>query len=192
MKKTLFYITLVALLLAGGLWTYAKLRQQSLLNHEKPLSELLEEYPAAEYWIKVDKSEYVLTFMADEVAVKQYKIVLGGNPVDDKRMQGDQCTPEGTFKIRSKYPHKSWSKFIWVDYPNAESWKKFKAAKAAGEIPETAKIGGEIGIHGVPKGSDTVVELGYNWTLGCICLANENVDEIYPHLKKGSRIVIKK
>ena len=30
--------------------------------------------------------------MIDTVVLKQY---LGVNPVDDKRMQGDQCTPEG-------------------------------------------------------------------------------------------------
>ncbi len=52
MKRILFLF--YVLVLAGGLWVYAQLGQQSLLNHEKPFSELLEEYPAAEYWIKVD------------------------------------------------------------------------------------------------------------------------------------------
>ena len=33
--------------------------------------------------------------MVDSLDFNQYPIVPGGNPVDDKRMQGDQCAPEG-------------------------------------------------------------------------------------------------
>jgi murein L,D-transpeptidase YafK len=55
--------------------------------------------------------------MADTIIIKQYPVVLGGNPVDDKLLQGDLCTPEGNFLIHAKYPHKSWEKFIWINYP---------------------------------------------------------------------------
>ena len=107
-------------------------------------------------------------------------------------MQGDQCTPEGIFKVLSKYPHKSWSKFIWIDYPNAESWRKHNRAKQKGEIPKDAKIGGEIGIHGVPNGTDFLIDLKRNWTLGCIAMKNKDVNELYPYVKKNTLVTIQK
>ena len=128
--------------------------------------------------------------MLDSQVIKQYPVVLGENPVDDKRMQGDHCTPEGQFKVRTKYPHQSWEKFIWIDYPNDASMKKFNAAKASGDIPEDASIGGEIGIHGVPGNSDEIISLGINWTLGCISLKNEDINDFYPYIKEGSLVHI--
>lgn len=141
-------------------------------------------------YIQIDKSKYTLTLKVSETAIKSYPVVLGFNPVDDKMKEGDGCTPEGTFKIRSQYPHKSWNKFIWIDYPTTESWKKFKQRKKDGVIPKNAKIGGEIGIHGVPKGADMAIDLGRNWTLGCISLKNKDVDEVYSLVKAGTKIVI--
>lgn len=107
-------------------------------------------------------------------------------------MQGDQCTPEGTFTIRDYYPHKSWSKFIWIDYPNEASWEKHAFAKEKGQIPEDAKIGGEIGIHGVPEGYDYAIRDKYNWTLGCISLTNKDVNEIYTYVFTGMVVTISK
>ena len=98
-------------------------------------------------------------------------------------MQGDRRTPEGTFTFRDKYPHRAWHKFVWVDYPNAESWKRFKERKRSGTIPADARIGGEIGIHGVPVGMDHWIEQGSDWTWGCIALRNDDLDEIYPFIK---------
>lgn len=144
------------------------------------------------YHVLIDKSDYCLTLYFDTVRVKSYPVVFGGNPKDDKRMEGDQCTPEGRFNIRSKYPHKKWEKFIWVDYPNAESWAKHKAAKAAGEIPSDASVGGEIGIHGVWEGSDLLVSGRNNWTLGCISMRNTDINEVYDLLGAKSYLEIQK
>jgi murein L,D-transpeptidase YafK len=69
--------------------------------------------------LQVDKSEYKLTILSDTVILKEYPVVFGKNPKDDKLMQGDNCTPEGTFIMNSKYPHKKWSKFI---LPTLISW----------------------------------------------------------------------
>lgn len=124
--------------------------------------------------------------------IKQYSVVLGTNPIDDKRIQGDRCTPEGTFHIVTKYPHKNWRKFIWIDYPNADSKRKFKKAKSNGEIPKDAKIGGEVGIHGTPEDGDYLINHKVNWTWGCISLKREDVDEIYPYIKKCTEIIIEK
>lgn len=104
--------------------------------------------------------------------------------------EGDGCTPEGVFELIDLYPHAKWSKFMWIGYPNNDSWKKFEANKAAGLIAESDKIGGEIGIHGVPEGMDALIDVGKNWTLGCISLKNSDVDEIYGVSKKGTKVVI--
>ncbi|MBN1186098.1 MAG: L,D-transpeptidase [Bacteroidales bacterium] len=142
--------------------------------------------------VLIDKSDFRLYVLADEVVLKEYSVVFGKTTGDDKLMQGDKCTPEGKFKMISKYPHKDWSKFIWIDYPNDDSWRKHNAAKRDGIIPKNAQIGGEVGIHGVPKGMDYLIDLKYNWTLGCISLKNKDIDELYPFISKNTIIEIKK
>ena len=157
-----------------------------------PLDSLLEDrgIAAESLHIYIDKSDLTLQLIADTILVKTYPIVLGGNPKDDKRMEGDQCTPEGIFQLRNLYPHKKWSKFLWVDYPTEYSWEKHKAAKAAGQIPADASIGGEIGIHGVPAGCDHWIDEVQHWTLGCISVKNAHIDEIYCAVHKGTRVII--
>jgi murein L,D-transpeptidase YafK len=140
--------------------------------------------------VLIEKSEYRLTLLYKNRRIKSYPAVFGFNPVDDKRMQGDGCTPEGIFHIRTKYPHREWSKFIWLDYPTADSWRKFQVSKEKGEIPSRSTIGGDIGIHGVPAGTDPIARK-QNWTLGCISLTRDAIDEIYPYITKKSRIEIR-
>ena len=142
--------------------------------------------------VLIDKSDFRLYVRYNEIVLKEYPVVFGKNTTDDKLMQGDNCTPEGKFNIISKYPHKEWSKFIWINYPNDKSWKKHNAAKKEGRIPRNAQIGGEVGIHGVPKGMDFLIDAKFNWTLGCISLKNKDVDEIYPFITKNTLIEIRK
>lgn len=165
---------------------------RSFVNGNKELSKLIESHKSTsgDLYIRIVKKDYVLSVMKGDVILKSYPVVFGSNPVDDKKQQGDGATPEGWFKVRSKYPHKSWSKFIWIDYPNDESRKRFAARKKSGEIPQSAAIGGEIGIHGVPEGYDHAIDEKMNWTLGCISMKNKDVNEIYPYLQEGSKIHI--
>lgn len=140
----------------------------------------------------IDKSDYTLQVLADTTIVKTYAMVLGTNPIDDKLMQGDRATPEGIFKVRASYPHKSWSKFIWIDYPTKNSWKKHNAAKTENRIPKDVKIGGEIGIHGVPNNRDTLINNKQNWTWGCISLKNDDINELFEVVYDGMEIEIVK
>lgn len=140
--------------------------------------------------ILIDKSDYKLYVLKDTSIIKTYPVVFGTNPIDDKLMQGDRSTPEGNFKVRAFYPHKSWSKFIWIDYPNKRSWEKHNKAKVENIIPEDASIGGEIGIHGVPDGNDSLIANKQNWTWGCISLTNKDVNELYTIIYKNMPIEI--
>jgi murein L,D-transpeptidase YafK len=165
---------------------------RNLINYSVPLDRLLDSLDLERDMISIyiDKSNFVLSVRADTTIIKQYPVVLGGNPVDDKLRQGDQCTPEGIFLIQAKYPHKNWEKFIWINYPTEESWQKHRKAKEAGVIDAHVKIGGEIGIHGVPEGTDGMIDLRMNWTLGCISLKNKDINDFYPFVSKGTRVII--
>ena len=44
----------------------------------------------------------------------------------------------------------------------------------------------------MPKGSDSMIKTGINWTLGCISLTNKSVNEIYPFIDKKTPITIQK
>lgn len=164
------------------------------LNYSIPLATLIDslDMDRGQIEILIDKSDYKLTLLAGEIVIKEYPVVFGGDPVGEKLMEGDQRTPEGSFKVRDLYPHKSWSKFIWLDYPTSTSWEKHRKAKADGLIPQNARIGGEIGIHGVPEGYDYAIEKKMNWTLGCISLKNTDVNEIFPYIFKNMPVTIRK
>ena len=137
----------------------------------------------------IDKSDYTLSVLHQDKKLITYPCVFGFDPVNDKAREGDGCTPEGTFKIRSMYAHKSWSYFIWIDYPNASSWEKFKQRKASGKIPKNATIGGEVGIHGVPEGRDDLIKSKTNWTLGCISLKNKDITDLFKSI--GNTTIMK-
>lgn len=140
--------------------------------------------------ILIDKSAYTLQVYHKDSLLITYPCVFGFNEVDDKHQEGDGCTPEGEFGIRSMYPHKNWSYFIWVDYPNKESWRRFNKRRADGTIEAGGTIGGEIGIHGVPEGSDDLISSRTNWTLGCISLTNADVTDLYKSINKTTTMVI--
>lgn len=158
------------------------------------LSDLLKEkniHPK-DVHIEVSKKRYSLSVVFGKTIVKSYPIVLGSDPVNDKRMEGDQCTPEGSFRIQSKYPHNKWSKFMWLNYPTTESYQKHRMAKKKGEIPSYARIGGEVGIHGVKQGQDFLVKRGINWTKGCISLQNDHIDELFDVIQVNTEVIIYK
>jgi len=150
----------------------------------KPLATIIDSLRIDEKAIgfKVYKAQRRFEVVAEGRVLKSYPCVLGEVPIGDKMHQGDRKTPEGSFTFRSKRVHGQWHKFIWVDYPNAESWRRFKERKAQGLIPRGKDIGGEIGIHGVPEGMDRWIDAGADWTWGCIALKNADVDEIYPYI----------
>lgn len=163
-----------------------------LINSNKSISTLidLKKLDKKLVSIVVEKSKYRLTVYYKKQAIKSYAIVLGANPKDDKLREGDKRTPEGLFRVRDLYYHSEWSKFIWLDYPTKDSWRKYNEAKLNGQITVSDRIGGEIGIHGVESGKDWIIDRRINWTWGCISLKNKDVDEIYPLLQRGTTIEI--
>jgi hypothetical protein len=161
------------------------------LNDQRSLSGILGDKVLKEkISILIEKSNYRLTIFYNLQPIKSYPVVLGGNPTGQKLHEGDKKTPEGIFRIRAFYDHPSWSKFLWLDYPTAQSWKEHSEAKRWGKLNWSLPIGGEVGIHGVPAGKDGLIDQKANWTLGCISLKNADVIEISNHLKTGTYVEI--
>ena len=119
--------------------------------------------------IIIDKSDYELSVYDDKGWYATYPVVFGNNSLDDKKMEGDNNTPEGSFKIVRKRVHEKWQRFLAIDYPTKESWSRFNARKQRGEIPANATIGGGVGIHGTWDHEDFVVDRFKNWTVTIKC-----------------------
>ncbi len=167
---------------------------EKLIENGKSLNEIVKEnnYAPEQLSILICKSKNRLYIIHHNVLIKSYAVVFGSNPRDDKLKEGDGCTPEGVFHIRSKYPHKKWSRFMWLDYPNENSFKKFKQAIKNKTIPKNSNIGGQVGIHGTRVGQNFFVSMGINWTKGCISLKRQDIEDLYDVVPEGIEVTIEK
>jgi hypothetical protein len=96
------------------------------------------------------------------------------------------------FKNTFKLCYPKWDKFLALDYPTADSYRKFNERKAQGLIPASARIGGSVGIHGTWPKEEFAVDAHQNWTLGCVSTKNDFIREIYNQLPVGTRVEIVK
>lgn len=142
--------------------------------------------------VTVSKSRYVVDLYYRNRLIRSYKAVFGPKPLENKCMAGDRCTPEGWFTIQSKNPNSKYNKFLLLNYPNDTAVARFNQMKAAGRIPANAQIGGNVGIHGVWKGGDDMIETGVSWTDGCIAIRNKDVEELYNFVSVGTKVLIRK
>ncbi len=142
--------------------------------------------------IIVSKSRFVVEVYYKRKIVRSYKAVFGPKPQENKIMAGDRCTPEGWFTIQSKNPNSKYDKFMLLNYPNDSSLARFNKLKETGKIPQNAKIGGDVGIHGIWKGGDDMIEKGVCWTDGCVAIRNKDMDELFTFTGVGTRVYIKK
>jgi len=206
MRNCLYFFAIPVMLLC--LWSCGKKKTPSvtepapfpeiearLTPEQQEIKQLLEKNGAAQNGSKptvlvVKKLDRRLTVYRGLTPIKTYPVVLGQNPRPDKLCQGDLCTPEGVYHVVSKFDHPRWDKFILLDYPNMENWIKFARAKNKGVLPPTAQIGGEIGIHGTHDPSLNLRK--EDWTLGCVSLLNQHIEEIYPMVDSNTLVYIKK
>lgn len=135
--------------------------------------------------LKVIKSKFRLQVMYKGKILTMYKSVFGPDHLAQKRQEGDRRTPEGTFTILNVKKHDKWDTFMLLDYPNEESYANFERCKMNREIPDNARIGGLVGIHGIWKNGDNVIEMKHNWTDGCVALKNKDVEELSRIIKPG-------
>lgn len=148
-------------------------------------------YPEEEFpiGIQVDKlvvfkSKRQMTAYSDGEVVKTYKISLGRNPIGAKEVEGDKKTPEGIYFINDKNPNSGYYKNLGVSFPNTEDIKQ--------AIKHGKPTGGDIKIHGLRNKFGFIGKCHrfFDWTMGCIAITNQEIDELYPAVKIGTRIEI--
>jgi len=142
--------------------------------------------------IVVDKSDYRVSVIYRNRPIRYYRAVFGPTPQANKCMEGDRCTPEGQFTILRKNGASQYNKFMQLSYPNDSARARFARLQAEGVIPKTARIGSDIGIHGIWPGGDDLINLGVGWTDGCVALCNKDVDELFTMVGVGTKVFIQK
>jgi len=134
--------------------------------------------------IVVFKSKRQLLAYSKGNLLKKYKIALGRQPVGAKQFEGDRKTPEGIYFINDKNPNSGWHKNLGISYPNQNDIEN--------AIAQGKTAGGNIKIHGLQNGKGYIGKFHRfkDWTLGCIALTNEEVDELYNAVIIGAEIKI--
>jgi lipoprotein-anchoring transpeptidase ErfK/SrfK len=168
--------------------TVAKLPVAATSKSKRSIASL----PKLPVKIIVDKSSYELYVYDADGWYATYPVVFGNSSLDDKRMEGDRNTPEGSFTIVSKRVHEKWDRYMGLNYPTKETLEKFSQWKKRGEIPGNASPGGGIGIHGTWPHEDFVIDRYKNWTNGCISLKNEDIEDLYGYISVGTPVTIRK
>ncbi len=98
-------------------------------------------------------------------------------------------TPVGHYHIAARHPSERFDVFLLVDYPNQADRERFATLKARGDLPRSATIGGNVGLHGGSPASwpDGKVQ---DWTAGCIAVDNATIERIAPRIKDGTALDI--
>ncbi|WP_437900540.1 L,D-transpeptidase family protein [Sorangium sp. So ce124] len=139
--------------------------------------------------IRIDKSEHTLDLVAGGKIVRSYRVALGPGGPGPKRYEGDKRTPVGTYRVAGRIDG-LFHRFLIVSYPNEEDRARFAELKRRGEVPPGRGVGHSIGIHGVGSAQLAGVHKESDWTLGCIALDDDEIDEIARRTPDGAKIVI--
>lgn len=132
--------------------------------------------------IVVYKSKRQLLAYSNGQLVKTYKVSLGKQPIGDKEFEGDKKTPEGIYFINDKNPNSGYYKNLGISYPNEDDKEH---AKKIGKQP-----GGDIKIHGLRNRVGFIGKFHrwFDWTLGCIAVTNQEIDELYNAVEINTQI----
>ncbi|MDO4881365.1 MAG: L,D-transpeptidase family protein [Capnocytophaga sp.] len=135
--------------------------------------------------IVIEKSKRKMMVYEKGKLLKTYSIALGRNPIGAKEYEGDKKTPEGIYTINDKNPNSGYYKNLGISYPNKEN---IKHAKKLGK-----PAGGDIKIHGLRNKGGFIGKFHRfkDWTLGCIAVTNEEMEELYNATPIGTKIEIK-
>ncbi|MGO9339903.1 MAG: L,D-transpeptidase family protein [Terracidiphilus sp.] len=131
------------------------------------------------------KKDHLLELLSGDRVIRTYKVALGRGGLAPKEREGDGRTPEGHYIIDSRNSDSGYHRALHVSYPNAED--RQRAAKL-GVSP-----GGAIMIHGLPNGRGWIgpAHRLYDWTLGCVAVTNDEIDEIWNLVPVGTSVEIR-
>jgi murein L,D-transpeptidase YafK len=135
--------------------------------------------------VLIEKKDRRLSLLSRGRVLRSYRVSLGPNPVGHKQQEGDGRTPEGRYVIDYRKPDSRYHRALHVSYPNA--------ADRAAARRRNVSPGGMIMIHGLPNGYASLgsAHLARDWTLGCIALTNEEIEEVWRVTPNGTTVEIR-
>jgi murein L,D-transpeptidase YafK len=135
--------------------------------------------------ILILKKEHRMELLADGKVIRTYNVALGQGGLPPKQREGYALTPEGHYVIDAKYEHSKYHKALHVSYPNPADRRR---AARQGVPP-----GGAIMVHGLPNGKSWVGARHrlFDWTLGCIAVTDEEIDEVFTLVPVGTPVEIR-
>ena len=135
--------------------------------------------------ILILKKDHVLELLAGGKVICTYQVALGRGGLAPKDREGDGRTPEGHYVIDSRNASSHYHKALHISYPNAEDRAR---AEKLGVPP-----GGAIMIHGLPNGLGWLgsAQKAYDWTLGCVAVTDDQIDEIWKMVPVGTPVEIR-
>ena len=134
--------------------------------------------------ILIEKSARRLTLSRRGRPVKAYLVAPGPEPIGPKRCQGDNRTPEGSYRIDYRNPNSAFHRSLHITYPNAADPAQSRKLRCS--------PGGDIMIHGLPNGQGWIGSRHRlaDWTAGCIAVTNEEIEEIWNAVPDGTAVEI--
>jgi len=156
--------------------------------------------------IVIDKKKYTLTLYSDSIEVKEYRAVFGkGN--QDKQSADEFSTPAGEYEICEIDTSHIYHKFFRLNYPNISdlrvalrmgliSRQDYESMSLqtyySDSISQSSFKWRKIGIHGIGQLNFLFKNLPFvfNWTDGSIAISNEEIDELYGVIQKGTKVTI--
>jgi murein L,D-transpeptidase YafK len=131
------------------------------------------------------KKDHLLELLAGGKVIRTYKVALGQGGLAPKQQEGDGRTPEGHYIIDARNAASHYHRALHVSYPNLED--RSRAARL-GVSP-----GGAIMIHGLPQGEGWIgaAHRLKDWTLGCIAVTDDEIDEIWNLVPIGTPVEIR-
>jgi murein L,D-transpeptidase YafK len=134
--------------------------------------------------VVVNKSKRELLLLRSGRVIRSYRVALGRNPIGPKEREGDGKTPEGGYIIAGRNPGSAFHRSLRVSYPNDADRER---AARRGFRP-----GGDIMIHGLPRGQGSIgaAHRDTDWTEGCIAVTNQEIEEIWRLVPDGTAMQI--
>ncbi|MBM3274270.1 MAG: L,D-transpeptidase family protein [Candidatus Sericytochromatia bacterium] len=139
--------------------------------------------PVQAHLVAVEKGKHLLTLYRGNSAIATYSVALGQSGA--KAKEGDGKTPEGRYTIDWRNARSRFHRSLHISYPSAADRAR---ASAIGNNP-----GGDIMIHGLPGHMAWLGPLHRtrDWTLGCIAVTNQEIEQIWRLVPDGTPIEIR-
>lgn len=138
--------------------------------------------------VHVKKSARTMSLFAGDTLVASYAVAVGRGGAGPKKKEGDNVTPVGRYRVLRHLPSHL-RIFLQLDYPNATDRARFEELKQKGDLPKTATIGGDIGIHGEPPEAKPFRKVEYQ-SHGCVVLEDAEIDQVARLVPDGAAVDI--